>query len=107
MASTVIRPRDQDPLDVDLISIPAADVDTDASADISITFPNLRTVYYAKLHVGAGYKANLLSTALNVATFRVYWDISSGVGAAGLVMTPAVSLTGTLGDSLAMAWGRK
>ena len=106
MALTLIGPRDQEPLDVDLISIPQADVDTDGSGDIEVTFPNLRTVYYAELQIGAGYVANLLSTALNVATFRVYWQANDGGGAAGEVLTTATTEL-NLADSIAAGWGRK
>ena len=106
MAITVIRPRDQDDIYMDILNLEAADVDTDASGDITVTFPNLRTVYYAELQIGAGYTANLLSTALNVATFRVYWQANDGGGAAGEVLTTATSES-NLAISHAAGWGRK
>lgn len=101
MATTsVIRTRKQPKMCI--VTIPAADMDTDASGDIAITFPDLREVLCAQLQIGAGYVANLMSVATNIATFRVYDADYDAVGDGPLIAAASES---NIATGFAIAWG--
>ena len=53
-------------------AVAAADMDTDASGDVTFVIAGLRNVEMARLDIGGGYRADLQSISLNSVTFRVY-----------------------------------
>ena len=59
----------------DVVELAAADVDTDASGNITITFPNIRQIFSeATVYVSieGGYVAQVISISGNTATVRIY-----------------------------------
>jgi len=100
MASTDLIRNSNIPIKMDIITVPQADVDTDASGDIVITFPNLREVLFAQLQIGAGYVANQISKSGNTATFRVFWT-----GAVVDTALAAADSESNIADSTAIAFG--
>lgn len=71
-SSNLTRDKNRE-LKTDVITIPAADMDTDGSGDIVVTFDGLREVLYANLVISTGFIANFLSVSGNAVTFRVFW----------------------------------
>ena len=58
----------------DFVTLTASEVDTDASGDITITFPHLRQIIEDSVDIKleAGYVANVVSVSGNTATVRIY-----------------------------------
>ena len=88
-------------LKADFVYLAAADVDSDASSQISISFPGLKTVVWAHADIQGGYRAVFRSAALNVVTFDVYWVGPAVSGVFALV----TASTANLGNTNAVAFG--
>ena len=92
MAATYSTPRNifgHEKLRKELLTLPAADVDTDSSGDITITFGHLRHIVEdsVKVSLEGGYVANVISVSGNTATVRIYqgdYDQSSDAALAAV-----------------------
>lgn len=75
MTSTSITQGPVAPL-MSILTLPQADVDTDASGDLTVTFPDLQEVLFAILDVNEGIVSKCISVSGNTATFRSYYTAS-------------------------------
>ena len=87
--------------DMDVQLLAAADVDTNGSGDIAITFPNLKEVFWAHLEIAGGHIAHYHSKVGNIVTFRVY---VTGTGDGAALTAKATGLN--LGAGVATAFGK-